>query len=39
LLVTCFLKPDEEIVIYNTGTGLKYLESWASAFLGEQITQ
>ena len=39
LLATGFLKPDEEIVIYNTGTGLKYLESWASAFLGEQITQ
>jgi threonine synthase len=39
LLATGFLKPDEEIVIYNTGTGLKYLESWASAFLGEQIRQ
>jgi threonine synthase len=38
LLATGFLKSDDEIVIYNTGTGLKYLESWASAFLGEQIT-
>ncbi|MCB1020950.1 MAG: threonine synthase [Acidobacteria bacterium] len=25
------LKPEDEIVIYNTGTGLKYLEAWEQA--------
>ena len=28
LLASGFLDPDEEIVIYNTGTGYKYLEAW-----------
>ena len=28
LLASGFLSPDEEIVIYNTGTGYKYLEAW-----------
>lgn len=28
LLAEGFLDPDEEIVVYNTGTGLKYLEAW-----------
>ena len=28
LLASGFLNPDEEIVIYNTGTGYKYLEAW-----------
>jgi threonine synthase len=32
LLQNGFLKPDEEIVIYNTGTGLKYLETWSTRF-------
>jgi threonine synthase len=32
LLKTGFLKPDEEIVIYNTGAGLKYLEAYSTRF-------
>ena len=32
LLATGFLKPDERIVIYNTGTGLKYLEAFSTRF-------
>jgi threonine synthase len=32
LLSNGFLKRDEEIVIYNTGTGLKYLENWSTRF-------
>ncbi len=31
LLETGFLDPEEEIVIYNTGTGYKYLEAWGDA--------
>jgi threonine synthase len=31
LLASGFLKEEEEIVIYNTGTGLKYLEAWELA--------
>jgi threonine synthase len=31
LLALGFLGEDEEIVIYNTGTGLKYLEAWGDA--------
>lgn len=31
LLKSGFLSADEEIVIYNTGTGLKYLEAWEQA--------
>jgi len=27
-----FLKPDERIVIYNTGTGVKYLEAYSTQF-------
>jgi threonine synthase len=27
-----FLKPDARIVIYNTGSGLKYLEAWSVRF-------
>ena len=30
LLENGFLKKDEEIVIYNTGTGLKYLDNWGA---------
>ena len=32
LLANGFLKPDERIVIYNTGAGLKYLEAWSTRF-------
>ena len=32
LLRDGFLKKDDEIVIYNTGTGLKYLDNWATQF-------
>jgi threonine synthase len=32
LLASGFLKPDERMVIYNTGSGLKYLESYAERF-------
>ena len=32
LLATGFLKPDERIAIYNTGSGLKYLEAYSARF-------
>jgi len=32
LLASGFLKPDERIVLYNTGTGLKYLEAFSTRF-------
>jgi threonine synthase len=32
LLASGFLNPDERIVIYNTGSGLKYLEAYATRF-------
>jgi threonine synthase len=32
LLQSGFLKPDEKVVIYNTGSGLKYLEAYSSRF-------
>jgi threonine synthase len=32
LLADGFLKPEEKIVIYNTGSGLKYLEAYSPAF-------
>ncbi len=32
LLANGFLKPEESIVLYNTGSGLKYLESYAARF-------
>lgn len=32
LIATGFLKPDEKIVVYNTGAGLKYLEAYAARF-------
>ncbi len=31
LLQEGFLGPDDELVIYSTGTGLKYLEAWETA--------
>ena len=32
LLANGFLKPDEKMVIYNTGAGLKYLEAYSELF-------
>jgi threonine synthase len=32
LLASGFLKPEERIVIYNTGSGLKYLEAYSPRF-------
>jgi len=32
LLAAGFLKPEERIVLYNTGAGLKYLEAFATRF-------
>jgi threonine synthase len=32
LLANSFLKPDEKIVLYNTGAGLKYLEAFSTRF-------
>ncbi len=32
LLHQAFLKPDDEIVLFHTGTGLKYLDTWATQF-------
>ncbi len=32
LLQDGFLKPDEQIIIYNTGSGLKYLEAYSTRF-------
>ena len=32
LLSSGFLKPDERIVLYNTGTGLKYAEAYSTRF-------
>ena len=32
LLANNFLQADEEIVIWNTGSGLKYLENWRTQF-------
>jgi threonine synthase len=32
LLANGFLKPDQRIVLYNTGTGLKYLEAFSTRF-------
>jgi threonine synthase len=32
LLASGFLRPDENVVIYNTGAGLKYLEAYATRY-------
>jgi threonine synthase len=32
LIANGFLKPDEKVVIYNTGAGLKYLEAYSTRF-------
>jgi threonine synthase len=34
LLASGFLKPEEKILIFNTGSGLKYLEAYAALFPG-----
>jgi len=39
LLENGFLKKDDEIVIYNTGTGLKYLDNWATQFRPEPTAE
>ena len=39
LLENGFLKQDDEIVIYNTGTGLKYLDNWATQFRPEPTAE
>ena len=39
LLDNGFLKKDEEIVIYNTGTGLKYLDNWGTQFRPEPAAE
>ncbi len=39
LLENGFLKKDEEIVIYNTGTGLKYLDNWSTQFRPEPTAE
>jgi threonine synthase len=32
LIATGFLEPEERVVIYNTGAGLKYLEAYSTCF-------
>jgi len=32
LIADGFLKPDDQIVLYNTGSGLKYLDTYATRF-------
>lgn len=39
LLATGFLKPGENIVIYNTGSGLKYLEAYSTRFPRQTSTE
>ncbi len=39
LLKEGFLHPDERIVIYNTGSGLKYLEAYATRFRREASSE
>jgi threonine synthase len=39
LLREGFLKPEEQIVIYNTGSGLKYLEAYATRFARQGATE
>jgi threonine synthase len=37
LLANGFLSADERIVIYNTGSGLKYLDAYSGKFPGRQL--
>ena len=39
LLADGFLKPDERIVLYNTATGLKYLEAFSTRFPGSNYSE
>lgn len=39
LLASGFLQPDEQIVIYNTGSGLKYLEAYSPRFPRQSATE
>lgn len=39
LLASGFLKAEEEIVIYNTGSGLKYLEAYSTRFRRQSLSE
>jgi len=39
LIESGFLKPEEQIVIYNTGSGLKYLEAYSTRFRRQTISE
>ncbi len=39
LLKSGFLRPEERIVIYNTGSGLKYLEAYATRFSRDSVSE
>jgi threonine synthase len=39
LLQSGFLKPEERLLIYNTGSGLKYLEAYSTRFSRHVATQ
>lgn len=39
LLETGFLKSDDQIVIFNTGSGLKYLETYSTRFVRHRATE
>ena len=39
LLGNGFLAADDEIVVYNTGTGYKYLENWSTRFPPEPTAE
>ena len=39
LLHSGFLKREEQIVIYNTGSGLKYLEAYSTRFPRQASTE
>jgi threonine synthase len=39
LLANGFLKPDQRVVLYNTGTGLKYLEAFSPRFPQSRLSE
>ncbi|MGA2039800.1 MAG: threonine synthase [Bryobacteraceae bacterium] len=39
LLVSGFLKPADRIVLYNTGSGLKYPEAWSTRFPRSTVSE
>lgn len=39
LLASGFLKPEERVVLFNTGSGLKYLEAYSTRFPRETLTE